>query len=250
MNKEEFIRQFKSDLLNLGVRPGGILLVHSALKPFKYVPGGPETVIEALQLIVTESGTLLMPALSYENVTPDKPIFNLRRTPSCVGLIAETFRQKPAHRSLHPTHSVCALGPASGKLLDHHYKDSTPCGENSPFRILPQLDGQILMLACGLAPNTSMHAIEELVEPPYLFGTQTTYTLVDVAQEKSQKKYTDHNFKGWKQRYDRIEKVLFPPYLKSGPVVGTSSHLIEAQALWTAAYDCLSNNPLFFIDRI
>ena len=96
MNKEEFIRQFKRDLLKLGVSPGGILLVHSALRPFKDVPGGPETVIEALQLTMTEVGTLLMPALSYENVTPDNPIFNLRHTPSCVGLIAETFRRKPA----------------------------------------------------------------------------------------------------------------------------------------------------------
>ena len=34
------------------------------------------------------------------------------------------------------------------------------------------------MLGCGLAPNTSMHAIEELVAPPYLFGEPLVYTMV------------------------------------------------------------------------
>ena len=85
MNKEEFIRQFTRDILKLGVRPGGILLVHSALKPFKNVPEGPDTIIEALQFIMTESGTILMPALSYENVTPNNPYFNIRHTPSQPG---------------------------------------------------------------------------------------------------------------------------------------------------------------------
>ena len=34
------------------------------------------------------------------------------------------------------------------------------------------------MLGCGLQPNTSMHAIEEMVKPPYLFGPPLTYHLV------------------------------------------------------------------------
>jgi aminoglycoside 3-N-acetyltransferase len=250
MNKEEFTNQFTRDLVNLGVRPSGPLLVHSALKPFKHVPGGPNTIIEALTLTMTGEGTLAMPALSYENVTHQNPFFDLRKTPSCVGLIAETFRQKPVRRSLHPTHSVSAFGPASGRLLDHHIKDNTPCGGNSPFHILPHLDGQILMLGCGLAPNTSMHAIEELVEPPYLFGSQNIYTLVDDAKKIYQKSYTNHNFKGWMQRYDRIEMVLSAPDLKTGMVVGVQSYIIEAPALWDKAHDCLRQNPLYFIDRM
>ncbi|MFP6646122.1 MAG: AAC(3) family N-acetyltransferase, partial [Candidatus Latescibacterota bacterium] len=46
-----------------------------------------------------------------------------------------------------------------------------------PLRKLRDLGGQLLFLGCGLRPNTSMHGVEELVEPPYLFGDDITYTL-------------------------------------------------------------------------
>ena len=106
------------------------------------------------------------------------------------------------------------------------------------------------MLGCGLSPNTSMHAIEELVDPPYLFGSQSIYTLRDGANQVYQKTYTNHNFKGWVQRYDRVEKVLSPPDLKTGKVVGVQSHVIEASALWEKAHERLVKNPLYFVDRI
>jgi aminoglycoside 3-N-acetyltransferase len=250
MFKTAFLNHFVSDLLALGVCPGGVLLVHPALRPFGYVPGGANTVIEGLLITLGEKGTLLMPALSWENVTPKNPIFDLNHTPSCVGIIAETFRLDPrTQRSLHPTHSVCGLGPLTETILANHSDDHTPCGTNSPFHQLPTLKGQILMLACGLIYNTSMHAIEEQVEPPYLYNPPILYTLIDENSHKSEKEYIPHNFRGWVQRYDRVANILSTPDLCSGLVVGTKSYLIEAQALWKAAFPVLAHDPLYFIDR-
>src|SRR5512137_302949 len=94
-----------SDLLELGVRPEGVLLVHSSLKALGPRAGGPAHVIAGLQRALGPRGTLLMPALSYASVTPEHPLFDLRTTPSCVGIIPETFRRMPGVlRSLHPTH--------------------------------------------------------------------------------------------------------------------------------------------------
>ena len=65
--------QLCADLLALGVRPGGVLLVHSSLRALGFIPGGAEAVIQGLLEALGPQGTLLMPALSYEHVTPAEP---------------------------------------------------------------------------------------------------------------------------------------------------------------------------------
>ena len=126
-----------SDLRALGVREGGVLLVHSSLSALGWVPGGPETVIQGLLTALGPEGTLLVPALSFATVTPEQPVFDVRTTPSCIGAIAEHFRTRPGSlRSVHPSHSVCGVGPRAHELLANHDVDRTPVGPNSPFRRL------------------------------------------------------------------------------------------------------------------
>ncbi len=152
------------DLLALGVRPGGVLLVHSSLRSLGPLPGGAESVIRALLAALGPDGTLLTPALSFASVGRDRPIFDARQTPSCVGALSEAFRTRPGTlRSVHPTHSVCGAGCLAGELLGDHERDTTPVGPHSPFARLPAVHGQILFLGCGLRPNTSMHGVEERV---------------------------------------------------------------------------------------
>jgi len=238
------------DLLALGVRPDGVLLVHGSLRALGYVPGGAGTVIDGLLAALGDGGTLLMPALTYERVTPENPLFDVNRTPANVGILPETFRLRAGTlRSVHPTHSVCAFGPLAAVLLGPHLEDSTPCGPHSPFHALPEHNGQILMLGCGLEPNTSMHAIEELVSPPYLYDPPIEYQLTLADGSMIRKTYTPHNFRGWLQRYERVEQVLAAPALRRGPVLAAEAYLIEAAALWEAALPALRLDPLFFIER-
>ena len=106
------------DLLALGVRPGGALLVHASLRALGPLPpGGAEDVIRGLLEALGPDGTLLMPALSYASVSPRSPVFDVLVTPSCVGALPEFFRTRPGTlRSVHPTHSVCALGRLAAEL--------------------------------------------------------------------------------------------------------------------------------------
>jgi aminoglycoside 3-N-acetyltransferase len=168
-----------------------------------------------------------------------------------VGIIAETFRLLPkTERSIHPTHSVCSLGPLTEEMISSHILDNTPCGQNSPFHQLAVVKGQILMLGCDLIYNTSMHSIEEITKPTYLFDQPITYTLRYESGTEVYKEYIPHNFKGWKQRYDRVAKILYPPDLVTGNIVNTRSHLIEASKLWEIALPILKVDPLFFVDSI
>jgi aminoglycoside 3-N-acetyltransferase len=240
----------RKDLLDLGVRPGGLLLVHSSLRS---MPGneGPESVIQGLQEALGPGGTLLMPALTFERVTPENPVFDIRYTPSNVGIIPETFRTRPGTvRSLHPTHSVCAAGPLAGELIEAHAADSTPCGPHSPFRAIAEHGGQILFLGCGLEANTTMHAIEEVIVPPYLYDPPIEYRLTLADGSKQTKTYTPHNFRGWRQRYDRVAAILRPPDLVRATVAGAVSILLEAAALWNAARTALQKDSMYFVERI
>lgn len=243
------IAQIARELHAVGVCAGDVLLVHASLRALGYVPGGAPTVLAGLRAALGATGTLLMPALSYATVTPDHPFFDLALTPANVGIIAETFRRQPGVlRSLHPTHSVCGDGPAAATLLAEHGADRTPCGEHSPFRRLPGVSGKILMLGCGLLPNTSFHAIEEVVNPPYLFGAPLDYTLVDGDGVRTVERYTPHGFAGVHQRYDRVAAVLPPPALCIGQVLAATIHLFDAAAMWQAALTALRADPFAFVE--
>lgn len=244
----DLVADIARDCLALGVRPGSVLLVHSSLRALGHVPGGAETVIAGLRRALGPAGTLLMPVLTYERVTPQDPRFDVRRTPANVGVIPETFRRQPGVlRSVHPTHSVCALGPLAETLLGDHERDTTPCGPHSPFHQLPQHGGQILMLGCGLKPNTSMHAVEELVEPPYLFDPPIAYELTLADGQTQTKTYIPHNFRGWQQRYERVEPLLPASALRRGHVLQAQAFLLQADAFWQAALTALRRDPLHFV---
>ena len=250
--RTHFIDRIATDLISLGVEPGSVLLVHSSLRSLGRARGGAATVIEGLEAGLGPRGTLLLPALSYEIVTPRSPVFDVNRTHSNVGAIPERFRTLPGvRRSVHPTHSVCGKGPLCGELLADHIRDDTPCGPHSPFHLLPDYRGSILMLGCGLGPNTSMHAIEELVEPPYLFDeSRCPYTLVLEDGRRITRVYKTHGFAGWRQRYDRVAQVLSPGGLRRGDVLEAPSFLLDAAALREAAVTRLREDPVFFVEHV
>ena len=166
-------------LLELGVRPGGVLLVHSSFRAVRRESKSIANVIAALSSTLGDGGTLLLPALSYDNVSRENPVFDLENTPSNIGAIAEFFRKLPATaRSVHPTHSVSGHGAAVAGIIGRHHLDNTPVGPHSPFAAVKERGGQILMLGCGLQPNTSMHGVEEFADAPYLLSKDpVTYTI-------------------------------------------------------------------------
>jgi len=234
------------DLAALGLCPGDHVMVHSSFRSLGVAD--PEVIILALLRVIGPRGLLLTPALSYDQQPP--LLHDTRTTPSCVGFLAEYVRTRPGtRRSLHPTHSVCAIGPDAAAWLDDHILDSTPCGEHSPFHKLTTRRGKILMLGCGLKPNTTMHAIEEMAPPPYLFAPPVVYTITDSAGRVVTKSYAPHDFAGVIQRYDRVAAILHGNELRSGMVGRAAGFLIDGAALREQALARLRAHPFFFVDR-
>lgn len=229
--------RIREELLALGVKPGGALLVHSSFKSLGDVPGGIRTLTDGLAGALGPEGTLLMPALSYMSVGREQPHFDVRATPSCVGAVTEYFRRlEGTVRSMHPTHSMCGRGPLAAALFDKHILDTTPCGPNSPFSRLRFHGGQVLMLGCGLLPNTAMHAIEDAADAPYIYEDEPIkYTLTGYDGKSISAVHRRHAH--FPQHYDRVRPGLLGRGLEEGTVLEARCHLFDAGKLW----DCVMN---------
>jgi aminoglycoside N3'-acetyltransferase len=101
-----------------------------------------------------------------------------------MGLLTELFRRrKGVKRSLHPTHSVCALGPLADELVATHHVGSTRTGPGTPFSIMAQRRCVIAGLGVDwFRVITQTHTAEDTLgeQFPVAFQKETfPVTLVD-----------------------------------------------------------------------
>ena len=173
------------DLRRLGVRPGGVLLVHSSLSALGWVCGGAQAVVEALLDALGPDGTLVVPTHTPGNSDPSRwgappvpeawwpvireamPAFDPDATPvPGLGVVVETARKWPgARRSAHPQSSFAAIGPEAEVVTGGHALDSG-FGERSPLARIEQLDGDVLLLGTSHGSNSSLHLAEYRVPDP------------------------------------------------------------------------------------
>lgn len=244
----EITVKIAEDAKKLGINKGDVLLVHSSLRSL----GGAtaEEVINGLLLALGETGTLVFPTLSYMNCNPSKPNFDYYNTPSNVGYLPEYFRTqvKGVKRSICPTHSCAALGRHAEYIVSGHKEDTTPCGKNSPFHRVMELDGKILFLGCGNNCNTSMHAVEELSVPDYLFLDDCEYTVTDAEGKTYKTTCRAHGFKGVIQCYYRVFDLVDAENKAFGNILKAECQLINAKPMWLAADRKYREDQHYFID--
>jgi aminoglycoside 3-N-acetyltransferase len=167
-----------ADIRDLGVSAGETLLVHSSLSSLGWVCGGAPAVVDALQEVVTDDGTLVMPThtgytdpAGWSNPpVPDEwkvriretmPAYRPDSTPTRgMGAIPECFRTYPnTYRSDHPAVSFAAWGADAEAVVRDHALDYR-LGENSPLARVYEMDGDVLLLGVGHDTNTSLHLAE------------------------------------------------------------------------------------------
>lgn len=257
LNKEPHTQaHLMRDLAALGVQPGDAVLMHSSFKSLGGMEGGAKGFFEAFMQLLGQDGTLVLPALSYESVTRENPHFDQRQTPSCIGYLPEYFRTQVdgVVRSLHPTHSCCALGKQADFLCSVHHLDRTPVGPHSPFARLPQVNGKILILGSHPDHNTTLHGVEETAEPEYVFDRSApiVYTVTDADGRTAQVTHLRHGFhfadRYYEQRYARIMNLLDKTEMRTGKVLDADCVLMDARAVWQKGHEALLKDPLYFVE--
>lgn len=241
---------FTKDFAALGILPGDTVLMHSSMKALG-TDETPESFLLALCDYLGEKGTLLLPALTYSNVGESQPLFDVKTTPPCIGLLPNVFLTLPGVvRSMHPTHSCAAKGFRAVEMTSRHHLDETPVGENSPFRILADVDGKILMVGDINDHCTFMHGMEEIAGAPYCLNKhRTRYILEDYDGKQKEVHLFGHDFSAVAdQKYSRFENVLSYPDIKKGKIVNANCTLVSASALRIAAVNKMKEDPYYFVD--
>ena len=165
----------KNDIMKtcaeLGLKSDDTVIIHSSMKSFGYVEGGPVAVIEAFREVLSE-GTLCFPALRQNDFGNSYKNWDINNTPSDVGLLSETFRKYPGVlRSNQETHSVTAIG-ANAEFITSAHSSGKPrvClyGEyafsyTSPWQRICDLGGKVVFIGVELKYNTMKHLVESTV---------------------------------------------------------------------------------------
>jgi aminoglycoside 3-N-acetyltransferase len=145
-------------------------MVHSSLRSFGRVEDGAQTVIDALQELVTPTGTLMMPSFNHGSVfEPGQTgVYDPLSSPTTNGAIPQLFWQSPGvSRSLNPTHAFACWGDDCWRYLKNHHRTLT-LGPASPLGLLAHDGGYGLLLGVGYEANTLHHVAEYLNDAPCL----------------------------------------------------------------------------------
>jgi aminoglycoside 3-N-acetyltransferase len=155
------VAALRADVSRLMIPQGAIVFVHSSLSSLGFIEGGAASVVDVLIEVVVRDrgGTLAMPTFTSLR---DGQVFDARSSPSQVGAVTEVFRQRSGVvRSVHPTHSVAALGERAEWLTSFHHRCGTTFGPGSPLGRLFEAGGYLLGLGVSLGPVTFYHVLED-----------------------------------------------------------------------------------------
>ena len=173
-----------------------ILMVHSSVNNMEPMYTG--TPLDLVRMLIDLCGperTLVMPAFFFGN--PEiggagptyrlNPHFDVRRTPSQMGLATELFRRsKGVLHSRHPVYRVSALGPHAAELTTGH-ETSSGCGRGSPFDFMANHDALIIGIGKQFEVLTQVHHAESILGKdfpvPRSKGETIFVTLVDGKEE-------------------------------------------------------------------
>ena len=164
------------DLSGLGLSGGDAVFFHSSMKALGWVEGGADAVIDAFLDVVGPEGLVIVPTLSWTFAHGEfaHHVFDPKETPSRVGRISDTLWRRPnAFRSAHPTHSIAAIGRRAEELVAGHDRTST-FGKDGPYWRYVDWGAKILFLGVDMRSNTTLHAIEDWLDLPYLEVAKAT----------------------------------------------------------------------------
>jgi aminoglycoside 3-N-acetyltransferase len=162
-----------ADLKSSGINPRGTLLVHSSAKSVGECENRADTILDAF-IEYMKDGLLIFPTHTWEYISWWKKfdengfpigknnIYVPAEMPSCVGLLTNLFmKREGVLRSLHPTHSVAALGKDAAEFISGEELARTPCPRSGCYGKLYDRGAQILFMGCKLSRNTYLHGVEE-----------------------------------------------------------------------------------------
>lgn len=242
------------DFTDLGVRPGGIIMLHASVKSVGWVAGSPDVILGALRDVLGPEGTLMMyvgwedgtyemdswPEAKRRAYLEECPPFDPATSRAVMGwsVLTEYLRTTPgACRSANPEASMAAIGPKAGWLTADHRLDYG-FGPGSPLEKLCEAGGEVLLLGTPLDTVTLLHYAESLADvpdkrtvryrQPILLDGHKTWVEVE---EYDTNRGVMRDFDDGNYFTSIVEGYLTAGYGRTGLVGAARSYLLDAQEL-------------------
>ena len=149
------------------------IILHSSMMSIGTIKGGVKWIVNCLfDKVNISENTILVSALPYrgnfKEYLEKGVVFDVRNAPIEMGGINEYIGSLPnARRSIHPTHSVVAVGKNAEEYVSGHHLDKTPFGINSPYYKIIKNRGKAVMFGASMDYFTCIHAMEDMLGDLY-----------------------------------------------------------------------------------
>lgn len=245
--KESLIK----DLEKLKINNKGTLLVHSSMKSIGEVQGGAECVLDALSEYMKD-GLLVLPTHTWSYINEKNPRFHVKESKTCVGILTELFRNRPGViRSLHPTHSVAALGSDALEFTSGDEGFDTPCARGSAWGKLLDRNATLMFIGVDLKRNTFMHGVEEWAGIPGRISDshEELYTILEDGREIHVPSRR-HCGKSWSEHYWKVEELfLNNKVMYKGSFGDAEVRICDSEGITELLLRMLEANPELFSDN-
>lgn len=246
------------DLRKMNINRTGTLLIHSSMKAIGEVEGRGDTVLDAITEFM-EEGLLLFPTHSWDENNLVDNLYNVKLESSCVGILSNLFLQREnVIRSLHPTHSVAALGKRAQEYVGHDKvlvkkQHITPCPRHGCFGSLYDEEGQIMFLGAPLTTNTFIHGVEEWLNVPERLRTDIRkITVIDYNNETTLVDLTGHYnpYGDVSKNYDKLEEALIYKGIAKVFYFGDAKcFLVQVKEMADLVVEFLKKDIDLFVDK-
>lgn len=248
----------KQDIINsiieIGIQPSDTLMIHSSMKAIGQVDGGADTVLDAFIEYLKDDGLLIFPTHTWEQINDKYNVFNPMTEPSCVGVLTNLFMKRPSViRSLHPTHSVAALGKDAKDYTSGEENINTPCARNGCWGRLYDRKAKILFLGCSLQRNTFLHSVEEWSQIPNRLSEKPRQLKIITPDGRTLDRSVHFHYSTKGNVSYNYDKMLLPflhyGIANTGKIGDAESVLCDAVGMANLTTKYLEKNPQLFDDN-
>jgi len=223
----------------MGMVKGDVLFVHSAFSAVGGMEGGVEGFIDGLLEAIGSEGTLIFP--TFTSYTQP---FSRENSASATGILSEAFRKRPgAVRTLHPSHSVAAIGRQAEFFAQDEWILDTTCGAGTCFMRLVEHGAKVMMLGVDLNRCTMLHVCEDMAGADYLVPEVKVAARPGQAGEMIMKRFPP----GHRAFIHLMEGLRSKPWFTVGYIGDARTLLFPASEMYDYCMGKLQSAPFLFL---
>lgn len=247
MVKRLSVEDIAADIGRLGVGSSDVLYVRARSSAVGKTESS-DTLLRALLNAVGPDGTLVLPAFTgYGSRWRGSKRSFSRESPTESGALSRLALSEPgAVRSMHPSHSFVAIGPAAGSLLSGH--DHTKPAFDPVGRMV-ECGAKMLLIGCNReSPGFStVHYAQEQLGLSRRHLTKHLYSVRIVSAGREVDWHPSED-PGCSRGFDKLYRhYVHEEILRTGSIGRAYSILAEAKPLYEIDRRVLSVDPLAVI---